>query len=330
MQGEKVNKRAIVVAAAAMFTVALMPAKATAQAFPDKPIQMIIPFAPAGASDVLGRILAKELESRLGQPVVIVNKPGAGTVIGAQALLAAPADGYSVLLSSNSTFALNPAVIGNLPYDSGKDFDALAQVATIALAVVTYADHPAKNIGDMIAAAKAAPDSVTLASFGNATTSHFAGEWLKSVAGIKMTHVAYKGSGPAMNDLVGKHIPFLVDTVVASKPQIDAGRIRALAVTQSKRSAMISDVPTLEETGIKGVDLTSWVALVARKGIPAEAKARLMTALDSVMNDPGVIERIQKAGFEVAYQKYADWPGRITSETAAMKAIADKAGIKAE
>ena len=323
-------RRGFLAAAAGLAGALMATAPTVAQNFPEKPVQLIIPYAPAGASDVLGRILAKELEAKLGKPVLVVNKPGAGTVIGAQTLMAAPADGYSLLLSSNSTFTLNPAVIANLPYDGGKDFEPLAQVATIALAVITYADHPAKTVSDMIAAARAEPDKITLASFGNATTSHFAGEWLKSAAGIKMTHVAYKGSGPAMNDLVGKHIPFLVDTVVASRPQIAGGKIRALAVTQAKRSAMMPDVPTLQESGVPGVDLSSWVTLVARKGLPADAKARLMAALSAVMRDPDVIERIQKAGFEVAYETYADWPGRIASETAAMKAIAEKAGIKAE
>ena len=298
--------------------------------FPDKPIQIVAPYAPGGAADVLSRFLAKELETRLGQPVIVVNKPGAGTVIGAQTLLQSPRDGYTLFISSNSTFTLNPAVMPNLPYDAANDFEPLAQVATIGLALVTYVDHPLKDAKSLVAAAKAEPDKYTLASFGNATVSHFAGEWFKSVAGIKMVHVPYRGSGPAMNDLVGKHIPFLLDTIVAAKPQVEGGKIRALAVASAKRSGMMPDVPTLQELGYPGIDLSSWVALVAAKGIPADAKAKLSETLASVMRDPSAQAALTKYGFEPAYRVYADWPGEITKEIEAMKKIARAANIKAE
>lgn len=316
---------------AAALSVAALTMPAFAQStFPDKPVQLIAPYAPGGAADVLSRLLAKEMETQLGKPVIVVNKPGGGTVVGVQALLAAPADGYTMFISSNSTFTLNPAVLEKPPYDATKDFEPLAQVATIGLTIVTHADHPVKDIAGLVASAKAEPDKVTLASFGNATTSHFAGEWFKSVAGIKMVHVAYRGSGPAMNDLVGKHIPFLVDTIVAAKPQIEAGKIRPLAVTSARRSVMLPEVPTLQELGHKDVDLSSWVTLVVARGTPADAKAKLAAALDKVMNDPAVKERMLKTGFEPAYAKYADWPGQIGKEIAAMKAIAQSANIKGD
>lgn len=298
--------------------------------FPERPLQIIAPFAPGGAADVLGRFLAKELEGRLGQPVIVVNRPGAGTVVGAQALLQAPKDGYTLFLSSNSTFTLNPAVMPNLPYDSARDFEPLAQVATIGLALVTHTDHPVKDVKSLVAAAKTEPDKFTLASFGNATVSHFAGEWFKAVAGIRMVHVPYRGSGPAMNDLVGKHIPFLVDTIVAAKPQIESGKIRALAVASAKRSAMLPDVPSLQELGFAGIDLSSWVAIVAAKGIPADAKARLAEVLDAVMKDSAVQAQMTKLGFEPLYRVYTDWPGEIGREIEAMKTIARDANIKAE
>jgi tripartite-type tricarboxylate transporter receptor subunit TctC len=308
-----------------------LPLAAAAQtALPNRPLQIIAPYAAGGAADVLSRFLAKELESRLGQPVIVQNRPGAGTVIGAQALLQAPRDGYTLFISSNSTFTLNPAVMPSLPYDAAQDFEPLAQIATANLVLVTHADHPVKDVASLVAAARAEPDRITLASFGTATVSHFAGEWFKSVAGIKIAHVPYRGSGPAMNDLVGKHIPFLIDTIVAAKPQIEAGKIRPLAVTSAKRSAMLPDVPTLQELGFPGIDLSSWVALVTARGIPAEARAKLAEALAGVMRDPAALAAMTKSGFEPVYRVPADWSGEIANEIATMKSIAREAGIKPE
>jgi tripartite-type tricarboxylate transporter receptor subunit TctC len=298
--------------------------------FPERAVQIVAPYAPGGAADVFARLIAKELEGRLGQPVIVVNRPGGGTIIGAQAVLTAPADGYTLFLTSNSTFTLNPAVVPNLPYDSAKDFEPIAQLATIVLALVTYAEHPIKDVASLVATAKAEPDKLSMASFGNATVSHFAGEWFKSAAGIKMVHVPYRGSNPAMNDLIGRHVPFLIDTVVAAKPQIDDGKIRALAVTTAKRSSMLPDVPTLQELGYKDIDLSSWVALVTAKGVPAEARAKLATAVEEMMRDGPLRERMSKIGFEPAFEKYGDWPGKITKEIADMKAIAKTADIKGE
>jgi tripartite-type tricarboxylate transporter receptor subunit TctC len=298
--------------------------------FPERTVQIIAPYAPGGAADVFARLIAKELEGRLGQPVIVVNRPGGGTIIGAQAVLTAPADGYTLFLTSNSTFTLNPAVVPNLPYDSAKDFEPIAQLATIVLALVTYTEHPIKDVPSLVAAAKAEPDKLAMASFGNATVSHFAGEWFKSAAGIKMVHVPYRGSNPAMNDLIGRHVPFLIDTVVAAKPQIDDGKVRALAVTTARRSSMMPGVPTLQELGYKEIDLSSWVALVTAKGVPAEARARLATAVGEMMRDGPLRERMGKIGFEPAFETYSDWSGKITKEIADMKAIAQAANIKGE
>lgn len=298
--------------------------------YPEKTIQLIAPYAPGGAADIFSRLLASELEKRVGQSVIVINRPGAGTVIGAQALLAAPADGYTLMLSSNSTFTLNPAVLPSLTYDSARDFVPIAQLATIGLTLITHADNPVRDVAALVAQAKAEPDKLTMASFGTATVSHFAGEWFKNVAGIRMVHVPYRGSGPAMNDLVGKHIPYLVDTIVAAKPQIEAGKVRPLAVTMAARSVMLPDVPTLQELGFRGIDLSSWVALVAARGIPDDVRVKLSETFGAILKDPAVQERMLKAGFEPAFKLYADWPGMINAEIAAMKDIARAANIKAE
>lgn len=298
--------------------------------FPDRPLQIIAPFATGGAADVLSRLLARQFEARLGQPVVVANRPGAGTIIGAQALLQAPRDGHTILLSSNSTFTLNPALMPNLPYVATRDFEPIAQVATISLVLLTHTDHPIRDVRSLVAAARAEPDKHTLASFGTATVSHFAGEWFKSVAGIRMVHVPYRGSGPAMNDLIGRYIPFLIDTAVAARPQIEAGRVRALAVTSATRSSMLPDVPTLQELGFPGIDLSSWVALVTASGIPAEAKARLGEALAAIMADPSNQAEMRRLGFDPLHRVIADWPGEIGREIETMRGIATAANIQPE
>lgn len=316
---------------AAIAVSGLVAAPAAAQGkYPEKPIQLIVPFPPGGAADVLARFLSAELEPRLGQGVVVVNRPGAGTAIGAQAAATAPADGYTLFLGGNSTFTMLPAVREKLSFDAAKDFEPIARVVTFLLALVTYADNPVKDLKTLIAEAKAAPDKLTLASFGTATSSHFGGEMLKSAAGIKMVHLPYKGSGPAMNDLVGKHIAYLVDTVVATQPQVEAGKVRALAVLSAKRSSHLPDVPTAEELGLKNVDLTIWLAVTAPKGIPAEARQKLTTAIDEMMKTEKARSRANQLGFEPAYMTYTDWAGEITKETDQMRAVVKSAGIKEE
>jgi tripartite-type tricarboxylate transporter receptor subunit TctC len=180
--------------------------------FPEKPLQLIVPFPAGGASDVVGRIVAGELEARLGKPVIVLNRPGGGTTIAAKEAANAAPDGYTLFSSSNSTFTLQNAVKDNVPYDSAKDFEPIGQTGTLTMVLVTHRDSPIKDVAALVAAAKADPDKLSLASFGIATISHFAGELFKSSAGVKMVHLPYRGSAPAMNDLMGKHIEYHVDT----------------------------------------------------------------------------------------------------------------------
>ncbi|NOJ49138.1 Bug family tripartite tricarboxylate transporter substrate binding protein [Bradyrhizobium archetypum] len=304
---------------------------ATAQGgYPEKPLQLIVPFPAGGASDVVGRILAGELEARLGKPVIVLNRPGGGTTIAAKEVAHAAPDGYTLFSSSNSTFTLQHAVKENVPYDSAKDFEPIAQTGTLAMVLVTHRDNPIKDVAALVAAAKANPDKLSLASYGVATTSHFAGELFKSSAGIKMVHLPYKGSAPAMNDLMGKHIEYHVDTVIAIRPLLESGVVRPLAVFSAKRSSLLPDVPTLAELGYPNIDFVSWGTVVAPKGIPPAIRDRLASALEEAIASPSVIERFQKVGYEAAFKRYSDWPGFIAEETAAMKELARQGGIKEE
>jgi tripartite-type tricarboxylate transporter receptor subunit TctC len=308
-----------------------MSAAASAQTtFPEKAINLVVPFPAGGAGDILGRLIASELEPRLGKPVIVQNRPGAGTATAAKEVATSPPDGYTLFSSSNSTFVLPHVLKDKLPYDSANDFEPIAMIADLALVLITHTGNPIKDVKSLITEAKANPGKLTLASYGGGTISHFAGEMFKASAGVSMVHLAYKGSAPAMNDLIGQHIVYHVDTAVATRPQVDAGKVRALAIFSGKRSALLPDVPTFKELGFNDIDLSAWLALVLPKGTPADVKAKLASTVEAMMRTEAVTKKMLTLGFEPAYAPIPDWAGRITRETAAMKALAEKTGIKGE
>jgi tripartite-type tricarboxylate transporter receptor subunit TctC len=209
---------------------------ARAEGFPAKPVQLIVPFPPGGAVDIVGRLIGKKLGDRLGQPVVIENKAGAGTVVGAGYVANATADGYTLLISSGSTFTVNPALQAKLPYDPVKSYEPIGMVARVPLILLANREVPVSNLKQLITAVQRTPDRYSYGSFGNGTTGHFAAELTWSAAGIKLMHVPYRGSSPAMADLMGGQIPFTIDTVAAALPQLKAGKIKAIAVTGATRA----------------------------------------------------------------------------------------------
>lgn len=320
----------LMMAIACLFTTARTTPAVAQTAFPEKPITLIVPFPPGGAGDIFGRLIAGEMQQRLGKPVIVLNRPGAGTAIAAREVANAAPDGYTILSGSNSTFVFPHAIKDDLPYDSVKQFDPIGILANVSLALNTFSDHPVKDVAGLVAAAKAAPGKLPLASYGGGTISHFAGEMFKTAAGIQMVHIAYKGSAPAMQDLIGKQVAFLVDTTVATKPRVEEGKVRALAVFSGKRSAFMPDTPTLAELGFPEIDLKAWLAFALPKGVPAEVRAKLIATVADVMKSDSVVERLSKLGYEPAFQTIDDWPARIARDIAAMKEVAQKAGIKAD
>jgi tripartite-type tricarboxylate transporter receptor subunit TctC len=307
---------------------AVLPAQAAG--YPEKPVQIVVPFPPGGAGDVMGRLLARQLESRLGQPVVVDNKPGAGTAIGAQFVANAKADGYTLLLSSNSTYTLNPAIQPKLSYDPVKAFEPVGMVANMALILVAHPSVQENSVQQLVAAAKAAPEKYMYGSFGNGTVSHFSGEMFKAAAGVKMTHVPYRGSAPAMTDLVGGQIPLAFDSVVAAVPHIKTGKIKPLAVTTTTRSALLPDVPTVAESGYAGYQMSSWIVLVAPRGLPPEVKQKLEQALAAAMDDAELRDKLKGVGFEPAYAPIKDWSGMVGKDIARLRKIAEQSNIKAD
>ena len=303
---------------------------AGAAGYPERPLTLVAPYSAGGAADVLARILAKKLEDQMGQPVVVENKPGAGTAIGAAFVANAKPDGYTLLISSNSTFTLNPALQPKLAYDPVKGFEPVGMVGSVALALLTHPSVPAKDVKQLVAAVKANPDKFVYGSFGNGTSSNFAGAMFNAATGLSMTHVAYKASAPLMTDLIGGQIPISFDTVVAAAPQRKSGKVQVLAVTTAKRSSVMPDVPTMAESGYPGYELNAWIALVAPRGLPPEVKARLGKALAALMADADTQEKMKTAGFEPDYRPIADWAGMVSAETTKMRELAARSNIKVD
>ena len=305
-------------------------ASVSVAAYPERPIQLIIPYSPGGAGDVAGRILAKAMTDALKQTVVVENKAGAGTILGAQYVAKASPDGYTLLLSSGTTFTINPAIYPSLPYSPKEDFVPLGVLGRTAMAIVANPKTPYSNLADLVSAAKAKPDSIAYASFGIGTVSHFVAEQFQEAAGIKMMHIPYKGSAPGMTDLIGGQVPVMFDTVVAAMPQVKAGKIKALAVTTAKRSSFLPDVPTLAESGYPGFNVDTWIALFGPKGLPEDVQHTLSQAMEAALKDPATLDQLRAAGVEASFESADSLRKTIAEETPRFAEIAKRANIQAQ
>lgn len=315
-------------AACALLAAASLPMQAQAETYPHKPITLVVPFPPGGSTDVLGRLFGKLLSEQLKQPVVIDNRPGAGTILGAQLVAKAAPDGYTLLISSGSTFTVNPAIRPNLPYDPVKSFDPIAIVARVPLVLLANNAVPVKDVKGFVQAIKAQPEKFAYASFGSGTTSHFTGEIILQAVGGKMLHVPYKGSAPAMTDLIGGQVPYSVDTVIAALPQLKAGKVKAIAVTTAKRSQQLPDVPSFAESGYPQVDADTWLMLAAPKGTPAAVRATLEKTLAGLLAKPEVRQLLLAQGAEPAFSSAAQAAAQIDKELPLMRAVAQRANIQ--
>lgn len=314
-----------------LLAVALAAAAGSAAAYPDKPITLVVPYPPGGAADVLGRIVARHLQTQIaGSTVIVDNKAGAGTVIGAQAVAQAAPDGHTLLISSNTTWTMNPALKPKLPYDTLKSFESIGLIGGIPLVLIAHPATPAQSVKELVALAKAKPGKLNYASFGAGTSSHFAGEMFKAAAGVDIVHVPYKGSAPAMQDLIGGQVPLAFDTNVATAPQLAAGKIKALALTSARRLDSLPGVPTMAEAGYPGFELSAWLGIVAPRGLPAGVRATLTKALADAMATPAMQAELAKAGLDIGYEPPAAFEARVNRELPAMRALVQKAGITAD
>jgi tripartite-type tricarboxylate transporter receptor subunit TctC len=266
--------------------------------WPTKPISLIVTYPPGGGADAMARLVAPKMAEVLGQNVVVENRPGASGQIGASAVAKAAADGYTLMLDASS-FAVNPALFPKLPYDSSKAFKPIGVLALFPNVVLVNAQVPAKNIAELIALAKSRKDAVAYASSGNGSAQHLAGALFESAAKVDMVHIPYKGGGPALNDVIGGQVPLFFGNLASTLQHVQAGKLRALAITSNKRATALPDVPTLAEAGVSGSEIHEWNAIFAPAGTPDAVVEKLADALQKAMDTPEVKARIAQLGGEV-------------------------------
>jgi tripartite-type tricarboxylate transporter receptor subunit TctC len=303
---------------------------AFAQTWPSKPMRIVIAQAPGSATDVISRVVANPLSEALGQPIVIDARPGAGGVLGTEVAARSAPDGYTLFMGNNSTHGSNPAVYAKLPYDAVKDFAPVSFVASVPYVLVIDPALPVKSVREFIAYAKARPGKLNYASAGNGSTHHFCGELFKSMTGVDVQHIPYKGSGPGIAGLLGGEVSMMFANVADIGSQIKAGKVRALAVTAQRRAATLPDVPTMAEAGLQDFVITSWFGLLVPAGTPAPIVARLNAETVKVLGKTEVKATLAQQGLEVAPGTPEQFAAHIKSEIARFTQIARAAGIKAE
>ncbi|MCA3179494.1 MAG: tripartite tricarboxylate transporter substrate binding protein [Burkholderiaceae bacterium] len=304
-------------------------ARAQPAAFPSKPMTIVVPATPGGILDLSSRLIAGELSKRVGQPVTVDNRAGGGQVIGMQAMLRAEPDGHTMVMGSIGPNAANYAIFPKLPYAPG-DFAPVAHVVSMPNVLLVHPSVPANTVAELVALAKAKPGGLSIASSGTATSSHLAGEMLKMRAGIDLVHVPYKGAAPALTDLVGGQVNVMVDNLVTALPHVNAGRLRALAVTTAQRAAELPDVPTVAESGYPGFEVTVWVGLLSASKVPAPLVERLHAEVAQVLAMPDVKRRLAEMGGASLPMSPAQFGAFIAAETQKWGAVVRQAGIKAE
>jgi tripartite-type tricarboxylate transporter receptor subunit TctC len=289
---------------------------------------MIVPFPAGGGSDTMGRVVGARLGERLGQQIVVENRPGAGGSIGADAVAKAQADGYTLLLGSTSEIVQYPNVNPKIPYSPTRDFAPVSLVGNVPLVLVTHPSLPVKSVKDVIALARLRPGEINFSSAGNGSTTHLAVELLVLTAGIKMTHIPYKGSVPAVTDLVAGNVQIGIPTMPAALPFVKANRLRALGVSTAKRASVLPDVPTLLEAGVKGYDTALWTGILAPAGTPAAILARLHAETVSVVALPEVKEALAKQGAESESSTPEQFAAYIRSELAKWAKVVKDANVR--
>jgi len=298
--------------------------------FPNKPIRLVVPFTPGGVTDTSARVIAEYLGQRLGQNVIVDNKPGASGNIGAALVKSAAPDGYTLVLGFDGTMVINPHVFPRLPFDTLKDFTPIGKIGDATLILVAHPDTPVKNLADVIALSKSTPGGLSFGTSGTGGTPHIAGELLKMQTGAKLVHVPYKGGGQAMTDVVGGSIPLVYTAVAGAHGFVKSGRLRAVAVSSAKRSSALPDVPTFIESGVPDFVVNSWVGLLAPVNLPPAIASRLNTDLNAVLNDPAVRERLRVLGIDATPGSAEQFREEMRRDLARYGAVVKAAGISVE
>jgi len=315
------------IALAALLTVAWV-GDALAQAFPSKPIRIVVPFTPGGPNDILARMIGQRYTAAWGQQTIVDNRPGGGTVIGSDIVAKAPADGHTLLMVSTS-HAANPSLMPKLPFDTLRDFMAVGQAVSSPNVLVVHPSVPAKTTADLIAIAKSRPGQITFASGGSGAATHLAGELLKIMGGVEMTHIPYKGAGPATIDLISGQVTWMFGTILPTIPHVRAGKLRALAVSGKKRAEVMSAVPTVAEH-VPGFEASSWYGVFAPAGTPAEVIAKLNQEMARALTPPDVRQRLAAEGTEVVAGNPDEFMTLFRSEVAKWARVIKQSGIRLE
>ena len=302
--------------------------QAFAQSYPTRPIRLVVPFGAGGGTDNLARIIEPHVSKALGQTLVIDNRPGGGSIIGMDAVAKAAPDGYTLVMTDTS-IAVNPS-LKTLPYDTLKDFEPVSLLATAPVILVAHPKVAAKTLQEFVKLAKEQPGKLNYASGGNGASTHLGGELLKLVAGIDVVHVPYKGTGPAMNDLIGGHVDVMFSGISSARPHLDAGALRAFAVTGDARNAAVPDVPTFAETGLGGVTASTYWGVLAPKGTPKEIVDRVSAEFAKAMRDPDVVARIAQLGYLPIAGGPADYAENLRSEIKKWGEVVKRANIRAD
>jgi tripartite-type tricarboxylate transporter receptor subunit TctC len=296
--------------------------------YPAKPIRLIVPFAPGGSTDVLARLLAEALRPELGQPVIVENKAGAGGNIGGDFVAKAPPDGYTLLIAAAGPTVINPSLYARMPYDPAKDLRPVTLLIQEPNLMAINPKIPAKTVPEFIAYAKSRPTEVSFGSPGNGSPAHLAGEWFNQLTGTTMVHVPYKGTGPALNDLLAGQIAMMIDNMPALWPHVQSGKLRALAVSTDKRATAAPDIPTVVESGVKGFSFGAWKGLMVPAATPPEIVERLHAAATKALAKPDFRKRLIDLGAEPVGNTPAQFAAIIKIETASWAALVKSTGTK--
>ncbi|AOB27158.1 Bug family tripartite tricarboxylate transporter substrate binding protein [Bordetella bronchiseptica] len=330
-QSARLPRRAVLCSMLALCAGFALQPVAAQNAYPDRPIRMIVPYPPGGATDVIGRVLAKEMSGALGQSVVVENRAGAAGNIGADVVAKATPDGYTILMGAMTSHAINAELYqGRVSYDIEKSFAPVAIVGTVPLVFVVNPSVPADSLQSLIALAKSKPGYLTMASAGNGSPQHLAGEMFKRVAGVDLLHVPYKGSGPAMTDLMGGQVLSMIETVPAAQGNVKGGKLRALAVASAQRVESLPDVPTTAEAGLANFQVSSMFGIAAPAGTPAPVVERLNAVLKEALAKPEVQTALLNQGAISTWTTPADAAARISAERKQWAGVIAEAGVKAE
>jgi len=325
---EKRARRCFILCCLALMAAAPLPT-AMAQSFPSKPVRMIVPFAPGGPVDMIARVVSPRLSESLAQPVLVDNRAGGGSTIGTELVVRAPADGYTVLLTSSS-IAINPSIFTQLSFDPVKDLAPVTFVAASPLTLVVHPALPVRSVKELIALARARNGELVYASSGTGSAPHLAAELFASMTGVRMVHVPYKGAGPATSDLLAGHVAIMFNNMLSAVPNVQSGRLRALAVTSSQRSPAMGEVPTLAEAGVAGYEATTWYAYFAPAGTPRPVVDRLHREMAAALKGRDIQARLSGQGVDPVGTGPEDLARHLGSEIGKWAKVVKASGARAE